>query len=357
MPLFRKSQVSAKKAVARHEHMVFYPSYGARTADGRGWMLTVQGSVYDPRISWLRRKPMFAVIRRLLRMDRTAEEYFRIRMRQFLMFGLRGRSISIQLGEHVHHVGESDYMGLFRGEVVISNEELARIQQSDGVPANWLKYRAVLTEADERLVEGTLQLIEPVGFSIISDVDDTIKHSNVPNRKDLFRNTFTRTFVPISGMPELYQDCAQAGASFHFVSGSPWQLFEPLVEFMREESYPPGSFHLKRFRIRDSARKIRMSPQKTHKRAAIEPILAAFPKRKFVLIGDSGEQDPEIYASFLRERPDQIASIFIRAVREETRESERLRAAFAGLNPGDWSVYRDPSDIQERVANLVRGIQ
>lgn len=343
--------------MARHEQLVFYPSYGARTADGRGWLLTIQGSVYDPRISWLRRKPVFAVIRRVLRMDRTAEEYFRVRMRQFLMFGLRGRSIAIQLGERVHHIGESDYMGLFRGEIVVSNEELAGMERSEGLAENWLKYRASLMESDDRLIEGTLQLVDSEGVSIISDVDDTIKHSNVPNRKDLFRNTFTRTFVPIAGMPELYQDCAEAGASFHFVSGSPWQLFEPLVEFMREESYPAGSFHLKRFRIRDSARKIRMSPQKTHKRAAIEPILAAFPRRKFVLIGDSGEQDPEIYASFLRERPEQIASIFIRAVREETRDSERLQRAFAGLNPQQWSIYREPADIREQVAKVVRCIR
>ena len=346
-----------KKAVARHEHLVFYPSYGARTADGQGWQLFVQGSVFDPRISWLRRKPVLAVVRRVLRMDRTAEEYFRIRMRQFLMFGLRGRSISVQIGERVHHVGESDYMGLFHGEVVISNAELAQIQRGDGVPEGWLNYRASLANADDRLIEGLLQLIEPDGVSIISDVDDTIKHSNVPNRKDLFRNTFTRTFVPVAGMPELYRECAHAGASFHFVSGSPWQLFEPLVEFMREESYPAGSFHLKRFRIRDSARKIRMSPQKTHKRAAIEPILAAFPLRKFVLIGDSGEQDPEIYASLLRERSSQIVSVFIRAVRDETRDAEKLQSAFAGLDPGRWSLYREPADIRQHVADLVRAIQ
>ena len=351
MPLFRSSSTT-KRTVARHEHVVFYPSYGARTPDGRGWSLLVQGSVYDPRISWLRRKPVFAVLRRVLRMDRTAEEYFRIRMRQFLMFGLRGRSITVKIGDHERHVGESDYMGLFRGEIVLSNAELSQHVPTGASPGGWLRYQATLNSADDRSIAGKLQLIEPEGISIISDVDDTIKHSNVPNRKDLFRNTFTRTFVPVAGMPELYRDCAQAGAAFHFVSGSPWQLYEPLSEFMGEEAYPAGSFHLKRFRIRDSARKIRKSPQKAHKRAAIEPILAAFPRRKFVLIGDSGEQDPEIYASILQERPDQIAGVFIRAVRDETREAERLQTAFAGLEPNQWSVYREPAEIHDRIVSL-----
>jgi len=352
VPLFRSSRSSAKKNVARHEHLVFYPSYGARTADGKGWTLVVQGSVFDPRISWLRRKPVFAVIRRVLRMDRTAEEYFRVRMRQFLMFGLRGRSISVQIGELDRGVGESDYMGLFRGELVLPDSDLKSALPTEGPP--WISYQANLTEADDRVISGRLQLIEPTGISIISDVDDTIKHSNVPNRSDLFRNTFTRTFVPIGGMPELYRDCAAAGAAFHFVSGSPWQLYEPLSEFMREEGYPVGSFHLKRFRIRDSARKIRMSPQKTHKRAAIEPILAAFPRRQFVLIGDSGEQDPEIYASFLRERPQQISAILIRAVRGEARDAERFQAAFAGLDASRWTIYREPAEIRDRLTGLVR---
>lgn len=334
--------------------MVFYPSYGARTPDGQGWALQIQGSVFDSRISWLRRKPMFAVIRRVLRMDRTAEEYFRVRMRQFLMFGVRGRTVSVQVGQHVGVVGESDYMGLFRGEIQISDAEAALlIQRDESGTTNWLPFRAVLGESDERVVSGSLQLIEPTGVSIISDVDDTIKHSNVPNRHDLFRNTFTRTFVPVTGMPELYQQCALAGAAFHFVSGSPWQLYEPLRDFMQQEGYPAGSIHLKRFRIRDSARKIRRSPQKTYKRSAIEPILDAFPKRQFVLIGDSGEQDPEIYAGLMRERPDQIAGVFIRAVREETRYTERLREAFSGLESTGWTVYREPSEIQEQVAALV----
>lgn len=310
--------------------------------------------MFDPRISWLRRKPVFAVVRRLLRMDRTAEEYFRTRMRQFLMFGLRGREISVRIGNQIQPAGDSDYMGLFRGEITVSDAELAQIVQAEPLIDSWLTYQAKLPDTDDRLVTGALQLIEPTGVSIISDVDDTIKHSNVPNRRDLFRNTFTRTFVPITGMPELYRDCAEAGAKFHFVSGSPWQLYEPLAEFMRLEGYPAGSYHLKRFRIRDSARKIRRSPQKAYKRSAIEPILATFPQRQFVLIGDSGEQDPEIYASLLRERSSQVAHVFIRGVRNETQDAPRLQEAYQGLDPKRWTIYQDPAEIRESLAEIVQ---
>lgn len=353
MALFSSSQRPTAKTVAPHEQVVFYPSFGARSPDGKHWTLVIQGSVFDPRVSWIRRRPLLGVIRRVLRMDKTEVDFFRTRMRQFLMFGRRGRTVSVHVGGRDVVVGESDYMGLFRGEVTLTRTEVQRLLDAQPEAAGWLPFRAVLPGQDERIITGGLQLIDPTGVSIISDVDDTIKHSNVVNRRDLFRNTFMRSFVSIPGMPELYRDCAAAGAAFHFVSGSPWQLYEPLVEFCRAEGFPAGSFHLKRFRIRDSARKLRRSPQKVYKRATIEPILDAFPKRHFVLVGDSGEQDPEIYGSLLRERPDQIVGIFIRTMRGETRVADRLQAAFAGLDPTRWTTYRDPAEIREALTSLV----
>jgi phosphatidate phosphatase APP1 len=287
-----------------------------------------------------------------MRVDRSADEYFRQRMRQFLMTGLKGRSVSVVVAEREFHVAESDYMGLFRGTIELNDELAARLVRPE-VSGRWLECQAVLGPSDPREFHGRIQMIEPTGVSIISDVDDTIKHSNVPNRRDLFRNTFTRNFVPIIGMPELYRDCALAGAAFHFVSGSPWQLYEPLRDFCLAEGYPVGSFHLKRFRFREAARKLRMSPQKAHKRAAIEPILAAFPKRKFVLIGDSGEQDPEIYGHLSREFPDQIIGVFIRAIRGESRKSDRIQKAFKETDSNLWTLYSEPEEIRAQVSRLV----
>ena len=266
MVLFRSFRRN-RKTVGREEQIVFYPSFASRTEDGRGWSLVVQGCVFDPRIPWLRRTPVMGLIKRAMRVDRIADEYFRQRMRQFLMTGLRGRVVSVMLAGREFHVAESDYMGLFRGTIDLNDEIAAELAQPIENGGRWLGCQAILGPSDAREFHGKLQLVEPSGVSIISDVDDTIKHSNVGNRRDLFRNTFTRNFVPVTGMPELYRDCAIAGAVFHFVSGSPWQLYEPLSEFCRAEGYPVGSFHLKRFRFREAARKLRMSPQKAHKRA------------------------------------------------------------------------------------------
>lgn len=353
MALFRTTHRN-RRTVGREEQIVFYPSFGWRSADGKRWTLLVQGCVFDPRIPWLRRMPVMGLIKRALRVDRAADEYFRPRMRQFLMSGLKGRAVSVTMAGREFFIAESDYMGLFQGTIELDDDVLSQVAGQLENGGRIVECMAVLSANDPREFRGRLQLVEPSGVSIISDVDDTIKHSNVGNRRDLFRNTFTKSFAPVVGMPELYQDCARQGAVFHFVSGSPWQLYEPLKEFCQAEGYPYGSFHLKRFRFREAARKLRRSPQKTYKRSAIEPILARFPDRRFVLIGDSGEQDPEIYGHFLRESPGHIGGVFIRTIHGESRESPRIQQAFMGTDPDRWTLYTDPAEIRSAVSDLVK---
>lgn len=339
---------SPRTTVSPHEAVIFYPSFGYRR-DAETWAVVVQGCVYHQRITWLRRKPVLSVIRRAMRVGRDSELCFRQRMRQFLVHFSAGRQVTVQLGGEIATLGPTEAAGLFRGEMQIP----ARVFDANwgsgcSGGTRWVRYHANLPEGDSRSFVGEAQLLEGQGVSIISDVDDTLKHSNVPDRGDLFQNTFVREFVPIPGMPELYRECALRGAAFHYVSGSPWQLYEPLAEFWQSQGYPAGSFHLKRFRLRESASKLRrMSPQRPHKTAAIDPIVTAFPERKFILIGDSGEQDPEIYAHFLRERPQQIVQVFIRAVRGIAVDLPRLQQTFRDAPRTSWTVYETADQIHE----------
>lgn len=344
MSLFRPFH-RHRKTVSLHEQIVFYPSYASRT--GGGWNVVVQGVVFDSRMTWLRRMPVMGLLRRAMRVDSSSLDFFRDRMRQFLLDCPHGRQIIVNVDGKPQIVAESGVAGLFRSEVPVTPEQLQTFPHETIGGTNWVQFQAVLPTGDHREFHGKAQLVEPIGVSVISDVDDTIKHSNVPNRRDLFHNTFARTFKSVSGMPELYRDCYAAGATFHYVSASPWQLFGPLSEFWQSEGLPPGSFHLKRFRIRDTARKLRMARQVPHKRATIAPILDAFPQRKFLLVGDSGEQDPEIYGQFLRERPEQIAGVFIRGIRGECRKDAKLLRAFEGTDPARWNVYADGLAVRD----------
>jgi hypothetical protein len=339
--------------VSREEAIVFYPSYGYR--QNGAWQIVVQGCVFHPRVTWLRRKPVLGLIRRAMRVEHNSIESFSRRMRQFLVNSSVGRIVGVRSGGCESLLGPSEVAGLIGGVLSVPEADVAVISDSTTPHVRWAEFAAVLPDNDRREFRGRAQLLPEHGLSIISDVDDTLKHSNVPNRRDLFHNTFVRDFVPIRGMPELYRACAGRGAAFHYVSASPWQLYEPLAEFWQEQAYPQGSFHLKRFRLRETARKMRkMSPQKAYKRSAIEPILAAYPQRKFLLVGDSGEQDPEIYAGLWRERPEQIARIWIRSLRGRAHEQERLDRTFAGLPRDVWSPYEDASEIADELLDAVQ---
>ena len=92
-------------------------------------------------------------------------------------------------------------------------------------------------------------------------------------------------------------------------------------------------------------------PEK-YKPKLIEPLLKKFPQRQFVLVGDSGERDPEIYGALARKFPDQIKHIFIRDVTPQQTGKERYRAAFRNLTADDWTVFREPGELLSEVSKL-----
>ena len=168
-------------------------------------------------------------------------------------------------------------------------------------------------------------------MTVISDIDDTVKVSEVTDRQKLLVNTFLRPFRVVDGIPALYRKWSDSGAVFCFVSSSPWQLYEPLLKWMTAEKFPPATFELQRVRFKDtSLLKLFGDPLKS-KLQRIEPILKRFPGRRFVLVGDSGEKDPEVYGELARRFPTQAAAILIRNVTHERASDARFRIAFESV--------------------------
>ncbi|EPB87461.1 hypothetical protein HMPREF1544_05771 [Mucor circinelloides 1006PhL] len=159
---------------------------------------------------------------------------------------------------------------------------------------------------------GIVQLIEPYGVSVISDIDDTIKDTRVlSGARTVLSNTFFNPTRAIPGMADAYLQWYNQGASYHYVSNSPFQLVHMLHQFINNHHFPPGSFHL-----RPSTGIISKLVQESgrSKRESICKILQDFPHRKFVLVGDSGEIDLEIYTRIAADFPGQIIKIFIRDI-------------------------------------------
>jgi phosphatidate phosphatase APP1 len=299
---------------------------------------------------------MVRAIRRILDVEAGSPEAANLdrRVRLFLVDNERGQDISVRIGSKAYEVGVSEPNGHFQGELRLSAAEIERLLRAQKADNSFLSFEAVTRQSDDRRFVGRVQLVAPAGLSIISDIDDTIKHSQVGDHKAVLANTFLHKFKATPGMPELYSQWARKGAVFHYVSGSPWQLSPLLSEFLVAERLPPGSFDLKHFRLKDASALGLLQSQEATKLPAIRRIMTAFPKRRFLLIGDSGEQDPEIYAKAARERGGQVAAIFIRNVTGDKTKDARFEAVRKGIGDARFALFDQPAELRPVVEGIWR---
>lgn len=165
-------------------------------------------------------------------------------------------------------------------------------------------------------------------FGIISDVDDTILISHSPHiikklRLMLLKNAYTR--LPFEGVAAFYQ-ALQKGSTgnyynpIFYVSSSSWNLYDLLIDFFTFKKIPAGPFILRNSRL--DQYKFITSMHRGHKLEKIEHVLSTYANMKFILIGDSGQKDPEIYTTVVEDFPGRIEAIYIRDVSGQKRHNE-----------------------------------
>lgn len=160
-------------------------------------------------------------------------------------------------------------------------------------------------------------------YGVISDIDDTVVYTGVANTTRMMWRLFaegadSREVFP--GVPALYQafhagrgDNDQEGNPLFYVSRAPWSIYQVLVEVFRRNRIPHGPILI----LREWGMKrgsLLPRRDKDHKQDAIRHILGMYPDMRFILVGDSGQRDPEIYNGILREDPGRILGIYIRDV-------------------------------------------
>lgn len=159
-----------------------------------------------------------------------------------------------------------------------------------------------------------LPYIKREGFALISDIDDTIKHTGVTgNIRSIIRNVFLEKPENwlIDGMPRWYRTLRDtANVDFFYVSNSPIQLYPVLSDYIAA-NYPMGPISLKQYSGNLFSGITTSSANR--KIGAIQQILADFPAKKFILVGDSGEKDLEAYSLAASKYPNQIIAIYIRS--------------------------------------------
>lgn len=341
-------EATPESPIKSDELVLFYPTCARQDADAQGWHVAVHGSIFEPEERSLKRALLVKMLREFLPRELTPqeEELFDRRVRLFLVDSERGKAMSIRLGSRSYQVGTSGEDGHFRGEIRLSNQEIASLLDGRQPADDWLSFSALMRPGDSRVFAGRALALAVEGLSVVSDIDDTIKVTEVRNRTEVLENTFLRPFQAVPGMTEAYRLLAERKAAFHYVSASPWQLYPPLADFVRDAGFPAGTFHLKPVRLVDSSVLDLVRPQEAFKTGQIEALFKAFPRRRFVLVGDSGEQDPEIYGNLARKHGEQVRAIWIRNVTHETADNARCQAAFHGLARSRSLLFRDAAELQ-----------
>ena len=169
-------------------------------------------------------------------------------------------------------------------------------------------------------------------YAFISDIDDTVlvSHSSTTGRK--LRVMFTknpRTRKTFADVVKFYGLLAQAHTEptmpnpFFYVSSSEWNLYDDLHEFFKFNELPDGAFLLNQ--IKQWYQLLKTGKTK-HEGKLIRTvrILTAFPKQRFILLGDNTQKDPEIYASIANKYPDKIVAIYIRNIKNVSQEKVEM---------------------------------
>ena len=275
-------------ACADTNKVMFYDSYGS------GAQFVIKGRVVEgeesssakANDSWLRN------LRRNVRIIKNSER--------------EDAALTLTVGPYTTHT-TADEEGYFR----------ARATPAQALSPGW---HSIMAQGKRTQGEGKLLIVPKANTAgIISDIDDTVLVSNVPNKKKLLENTllknprqretFPGTAAFYTGL--LAHNAVPIAAPVFYVSASPHQLAGNIESLLTQNHFPPGVLITKQI---SGTGRDPLLDQTQYKMAQIETLFAALPWVKFTLIGDDGESDPETYREIQAKYPQRVDAIYIRKV-------------------------------------------
>ena len=192
-------------------------------------------------------------------------------------------------------------------------------------------------------------------FGIISDIDDTIVHTAATDLLKMIRIVYlgnAESRRPFEGVSEFYQALQkgkeQENNPIFYVSSSAWNMYDVFTQFMELNDIPKGPLFLKD--IEFDLESLFSFKHEIHKLEQIQPIFERFPQLPFILIGDSGQKDAEIYVNLAKQYPNRILAILIRdVVPRNTQRQQELKALAAAIAPTSTQFLLF-HDTQEAIA-------
>jgi len=337
------------------QQVLFAPSIVSLSASGE-WSMSVQGRVFKAPDRSPKRQMFIDMLASAANAPRN-DPLYRSRAGYFVSDGNRNRAVSIVLGERVAQLTPSDAAGNFVANLVLSAEQVAQLAR-DGRIA----FESAPSPGNPHRYRGSALVVPEAGITVVTDMDDTIKETHIRNHAEAKANTFVRPFRPVAGMPELYRAWQAAPGPhihFHVVSAGPWQFHEPLRRFTEESGFPDFTWDMRSVDLPQAMVVIKETlladPQRLYefKLRAIRALIARLPKRQFVLVGDSGEKDPEVYAAIVSALPQRVDAVYIRNVSGEGQDAARYQKLFADpVAAAKLRVFVQPDELPRSLGGV-----
>jgi len=183
----------------------------------------------------------------------------------------------------------------------------------------WYPYELYWKRSDQRFVS-EYYVADDAETGVISDIDDTllVSHSTKFLRKirlQLFKNAHSRKAIPLI---DIWRSCLKDlndedhPQDFFYVSNSEWNLYDFLIDFFSINNLPKGVFFLQNLKRGFSDFVKSGKTHGSHKLDSIGFLLRFYPKKQFILVGDNGQKDMEIYHNIVTEFSDRIKAVMIR---------------------------------------------
>jgi phosphatidate phosphatase APP1 len=262
---------------------------------------------------------------------------------------IRGAQVTITWGEHVFK-RITDSEGYFYVEHHCPPDEHVHSDHDFWQEAE-VTVTAIPGEDIAEVVSHSAVVVPRIAeFGVISDIDDTILKTDVTSKLKL--RTMVHTLLKnagkrhaFAGVSDFYQALSLGpdGEGYNplfYVSNSPWNLYDLLLDFLHLNHFPRGPVLLRDFGL---PAEDTITNYKTHKADMVAKILSTYPTMPFILLGDSGEHDTDIYLEAARSNPGRILAIYIRDVQHERRAKriEGLIENVSGIEVRLVSTYAE----------------
>lgn len=219
--------------------------------------------------------------------------------RSFATAQVAGANVEVRVGDRVHHV-------------VTDRGGYLDVRLDSDLEPGW--HEIGLRAADGAHAVAPVHVVGPeVRSGIVSDIDDTVLVTRLPRILVAAWNTLVRhenAREPVPGMAGLYARLV-AGRELPvvYLSTGAWNAAPAIGRFLRRFGFPPGPMLLTDWGPTNTGW---FRSGREHKLSQLRRLTEDLPQVRWVLVGDDGQHDPQIYAQAAQARPDRMRAILIR---------------------------------------------